>query len=199
MLPAPAATTPGIARRRSRSGAISRCVRRRLLVAVAARHEDFHGQDAIGRVAGVDVRQPHEAARQQRRADEQQDGERRFRRQQAVAQPPRAHAAEAAGGRAVAAVQRLGEVEAAPRSAGARPAAIAVKTRGARGEREHRRVELNRVEPRKVARRRQLREAHERPRQPEPERAARGRQHEALGEQLARDARTRWRRSPRAP
>ena len=162
--------------------------RRAAVVRVAAGHVDFRREHALRCVARVNLRQLDEAPRQQRRGHEQQHGKGGLGHQQPFAQAPRPPAAEPAGARAVAAVQRLGQIEAgaAQRRRQAREDRRDEHCRGGEGDRGA--VEADGVEARKIARHDGRRDAHDRPREPEPEGAADRRQHRALGQELPREA-----------
>ena len=132
------------------------------------------------------MRELDEAARQQDRTDEQQHGERRLDDQQRVAKRVRARASEAAGARAVAAVQRVVQVHARAAQRGREPGQERGRERGDDTARDCPRVDAHGVEPREIGRGHRGRKPYERRRETQSERAADAGEHEAFGEQLPR-------------
>jgi hypothetical protein len=140
----------------------------------------------IRRIAGIDLRESHEAARQQHGADQQHHREGGFRRQQHIADSRAGAAAEPAGGRAVSTAQRFRQAEAGPAKRRNQPGHHGGNDRHGGRERHHRRIEPDRLEARQPDRRERGRQADQRGGKGQTERPARRRQQQALRQQLPR-------------
>ena len=154
-----------------------------------------HHLHLVGVVARIHAREPEEAVREERRADGEHDGERGFDDEEAEAQPAGAACVHAGADRALAAAERLKQID--PRAAQRRNESGDDRGRERRGEaeREHGGVDRHGFEAREALGRGERQQPNQRPRQRQAGDAAGG-DSKRLSVSSCRRGGRGWRRAP---